>query len=179
MLVFGLVGHIASGKGTVVEYLKKNHNAIQYRFSKILDDILSRLYLENSRDNQINLAVKLRELHGNDVLARVLASDIKKDNPKLAIVDGIRYKEELEAFRALPDFKLVAVIADEEIRYKRMLLRGEKAGETKTTRKDFTNMHKRPTEIYIDALMQTADVTIANNGSSEELYKQIEGLVTL
>ena len=113
MLVFGLVGHIASGKGTVVEYLKKNHNAIQYRFSKILDDILSRLYLENSRDNQINLAVKLRELHGNDVLARVLASDIKKDNPKLAIVDGIRYKEELEAFRALPDFKLVAVIADE------------------------------------------------------------------
>ena len=60
-----------------------------------------------------------------------------------------------------------------------MLLRGEKAGETKTTRKDFTNMHKRPTEIYIDALMQTADVTIANNGSSEELYKQIEGLVTL
>lgn len=179
MIIIGLVGHIASGKGTIVSCLKETYGGKQYRFSKILDDILIRLYKENSRDNEINLAIKLRELYGDDVLARVLADDIKKEKPDVAVVDGIRYPLEVEALQTLPGFKLVAVITDEEARYQRTLLRGEKADELGTTREEFKKLHERPTEIYIDELIEKADSTITNNGTLEDLKKQVAQILKM
>jgi dephospho-CoA kinase len=50
-VVIGLTGKIASGKGTIKKYLVEIHNAEECRFSTVLRDILTRLNIENSREN--------------------------------------------------------------------------------------------------------------------------------
>ena len=88
-LILGFVGHMASGKGTAVNYLKKRHGATTYRFSGMLMDILGRLYLENNRDNLQRLSQILRENFGEETLAKTMAEDVKHDTNDLIAIDGI------------------------------------------------------------------------------------------
>lgn len=177
MLVIALTGKGGSGKGTVARYLIEKYDGRQYRFSYVLDDILKRIHKLNSRDNQINLALALRKLYGKDILAQIVKQDIDNEQPSLAVIDGLRYPEELSQLQKLPSFKLAAIKADNNIRYQRSIKRGEKAGEKTLTRTEFDALDKRDTEIHISALMKQADIVIDNNADLEHLYKQVDTLI--
>ena len=89
-IVIGLVGKMSSGKGTVAEYLEKNYGAVTYRFSTILRDILNRVGQDITRHNMQTLSTVMRENFGEDLLAKVIAEDARKDNHQIVIVDGVR-----------------------------------------------------------------------------------------
>ena len=63
-LILGIAGEIASGKGTVTQYIINEHKANSYRFSDMLRDILKRLYTEHSRENMQKLSTAIRENYG-------------------------------------------------------------------------------------------------------------------
>ena len=177
MIVIGLTGAPGSGKGTIAEYLVQKYDAAQFRFSKALDDILERVYQETSRHNEINIAMKLRELFGDDILAYVLKEDIMKAKPDLAVIDGMRFPAEYEMFKKIPGFKLLSVTTESQERYSRSLKRGEKAGETDLSKEEFDALEKRPAEIHVPEVMNMADATIDNNGSMEDLKKNIDEVI--
>ncbi|OGZ41894.1 MAG: hypothetical protein A3C80_04310 [Candidatus Ryanbacteria bacterium RIFCSPHIGHO2_02_FULL_45_43] len=179
MIIIALTGKKGSGKGTVADYIKIRHGAVVFRFSKILDDILIRLHLPHTRDNQIQLALDLRQLYGNDILAKVLAKDIQSTRPDIAVVDGVRYQDEWNIIKTLPNAKLIAMSANADKRYQRITMRNEKADDTGLSQEQFNEQEARKTELQIDSLLKIADHSIINDGTLDELNKKIEHVLSL
>jgi len=176
-IIIGSVGEIASGKGAISKYLLTQYHATEYRFSDILKDILERVHLDNVRKNLASLSLGLREYYGQDILAYALARDIENDDSQVIVVDGIRREADLKYLREMDNFVLVYVEADLEKRYERLIGRNEKQDDKMKTFEEFKKDHELETEVSIRELKDIADVIIDNNGTVEELHKQIDKLV--
>lgn len=176
-MIIGLTGPLATGKGTITEYLTSTHGAKAVKFSQPLRDMIHRCYVQETREAMSQLAQLMRAAYGNDILVRTLIKDLESMDVSIAVFDGIRYFDEFNALKERPDFQLWAVDTDLPIRYERIVTRGENAGEADLTLEQFTQQHELPTEQAIPELMTKADVTINNNGTLDELYAQIDKLV--
>ncbi|MFA6184352.1 MAG: AAA family ATPase [Parcubacteria group bacterium] len=176
-IIIGLVGEIASGKGTVVKYLTEKYGASNHRFSTMLRDILDRLHIKHSRETLQQASSMLRNTYGENILAKVMAGDTKEDKNKIVVIDGIRRVEDIEFLKKNPDFKLVFVDVSLEKRYERIVKREENSDDKNKTLKDFKFDAQREAELTIAGLREQADVILDNNGTLEELEKQIEELL--
>ena len=119
-IIIGLVGEIASGKGTVANYLINEHKAESFRFSTPLRDVLNRMHIEINRKNMQTLSTTLRKEFGQDLLAKIIAKDVETSKSNIVVVDGIRRMQDIKYLRTLPEFKLVHISADLEIRFNRI-----------------------------------------------------------
>ncbi|MFC1645266.1 AAA family ATPase [Patescibacteria group bacterium] len=175
--VIGLVGEIASGKGTVSAYLQEKYDGKIYRFSDVLRAILEVLHLECKRENLSNLSLSLRETFGENILSNALVKSVLKDENDLIILDGIRRKEELDFLGEIDGFKLVYVESNIESRYERIIERGENADDNSKTFEEFKRDHQMDAELRIKEMKGVADVVIENSGTLEELYEKADELV--
>lgn len=175
-IIIGLVGPLASGKGTVKKYLVEKYKAEDCRFSTILRDILNRANIEISRTNLQKVSTILRQNFGEDTLAKAIANDAKNFTADVIVVDGVRREADIKFLRELPNFILVSVEADSKIRYERMVRRNENKGDDLKTYEDFMKDHLAETEMEIPAVMNSANFKLNNNGSPEDLCKQIDQL---
>jgi len=114
-IILGLAGEMASGKGTIAKYATEKYNARTWRFSTMLRDVLDRLSLEQSRDNMQTLSTILRQNFGEELFARVMAEDVKKDTGEVIIIDGVRRFTDIENLKAMPGFHLVYIDVDQKI----------------------------------------------------------------
>lgn len=176
-LILGFVGPLCSGKEVSKKYLEEKYGATSYRFSMMLRDILNRIYVPISRENMQNLSLDLRNRFGSETLAKVIAEDAKNDQNEIIVIDGVRRLDDIAHLKDLPGFFLVSIDADEEIRYKRMLLRNENEGDSEKTFADFVADSQREAELEIPTVMAQAKHRIDNNGTLEDLYKQIDNIV--
>ena len=176
-IILGLVGPIASGKDTVKKYLEKKYGATGCRFSSILRDILERIDLPNSRENMQGLSTILRQKFGEDILAKAIASDAIKLKSNIVVVDGVRRMADIKFLKNATGFALVAVNARPKIRYERLVKRGENAGDTKKTFKQFLKDHQYETELDVPMLMKKAKYKLDNDGSLADLCRQIDKLI--
>ena len=176
-IILGLAGEMASGKGTVAEYMAVKYNAKSWRFSTMLRDVLDRLSLEQSRDNMQNLSTILRQSFGEELLARVMAEDVKKAVDEVIIIDGVRRLADIKYLREIPQFKLAYLEADMQKRYERITKRGENSDDAKKTFEDFKKAHADESELQIRDLKNRADFLIDNNGSYEDLYGQVDEIL--
>lgn len=176
-LILGFVGPLSSGKGTCCKYLAEKYGAKSYRFSSILRDVLTRLHLPHSRGNLQDVSLGLRNALGDDVLAKAIADDVKADTGNLATIDGIRRLPDIKYVRKLDGFHLVAVVADERVRYERLILRHENADDEQKTFSDFVKDGQQEAERQIAEIVSRAEFTVDNNGTLEELYQQLDKIV--
>lgn len=176
-IVIGFAGEIGCGKDTAVNYFKDRHSAATLKFSAVLRDILSRLYLDVSRENLQKLSTILRENFGQDIFSKVVARDVDNSKAKIIVIDGVRRQTDLENLKSLPGFKLIYIEADAAKRYERILKRAENAGDQTKTFNEFQKEGQAESENQIRELREMADVIINNNGSMDDLVKQLEALV--
>lgn len=176
-IIFGFVGLLSSGKGTATKYLSEKYHASTFRYSTILRDLVDRIYVEQSRDNLIRISECIRKLFGEDVLAKTIAQDAQKATGDLVVVEGIRRLADIEHLTKLPNFVLVEIIADPEVRYKRLVVRGENTDDASKTYEQFLEDHKRSTEMSILEVIPHAKERIDNNGDAESLYQQLDVLI--
>jgi dephospho-CoA kinase len=176
-IILGLTGLIASGKDVSKKYLGKKYGASSHRFSTMLRDILNRLYLPIDRNNLQNLSLDLRTRFGNDALARVIAEDVKNDPAEIVIVEGIRRLADIVTLKDLPNFYLVSVDAAPAIRHERLVKRNENVGDAAKTFAQFLTDEKREAELEIPTVMAQAKYHLGNNGTLEELYRQIDKII--
>ncbi len=73
---------------------------------------------------------------------------------------------------------MVYVTASLEMRFERIKNRGEKVGEKDLTFEQFKLDNERSTEVSIHEVAEHAEFRIDNNGSVEELYTQIDTMMT-
>lgn len=172
--IIGFVGLPASGKGEAARYLKEKYHAETFRFSTMLRDILGRLYVEQSRDNLIKISEIVRATFGEDILSKTMLRDISKSTAPLIVVDGIRRASDVTK---LPDFVLVEIFADIQVRYERLKARGENADDQTKTFAAFQADHERSTEQSILDITGAATERIDNNGTPEALYATLDKLI--
>ncbi|MCR4279109.1 MAG: hypothetical protein NUV81_04410, partial [bacterium] len=88
----------------------------------------------------------------------------------------IRRQADLDGFHGL-DITLVNITAPLEIRFDRIVHRGENDGETTMTWKQFEELERASTEITIGDIENRATITIENTGSTDDLKKKIASIL--
>ncbi len=175
ILVF--TGLPSAGKGTAAKYLVEKYGVQYFRFSTIIRDLLNRLYLPQSRENMFRISLVLRQNFSEDIFAKVMAEDVSRAENKIVVVDGARRLADIEHLGKLPGFQLIAIEADMKKRYERLIIRGENPDDNSKTWEQFQADHNLETELSIPELMSKATAVINNDGSLEDLYKQLDNLV--
>ncbi|KKS18058.1 MAG: hypothetical protein UU76_C0027G0002 [Parcubacteria group bacterium GW2011_GWC1_41_7] len=175
--IFGFVGLLSSGKGTAGQYLQKKYKASFFTFSQVLRDVLKRFHLEISRDYMIKLSEIMREAFGEDLLSKNIAQDVSEAETQYIVVDGIRRESDLIHLSQLPGFVLVAIEASEQVRYERLVKRGQNTDDATKTFEQFKADHTRSTEMSILDVLPLAIEHIDNNGTLEQLHAQLDALV--
>jgi len=176
-IILGFTGLPASGKGTAAKYFVEKYEAKSFRFSTIMRDLLDRLYMPHSRENMSHISTVLRQNFSEDIFAKVMAEDVKQAEVELVVIDGARRLADIEHLRKIPGFKLVSIEVEMKTRYERLIKRGENPDDNSKTWEAFQADHELETEQTIPELMSQADAVIDNNGTLEDLYKQLDKLI--
>ena len=174
-IIIGLTGPMASGKDVVRKYFEEKYGAKGCKFSTILRDVLDRLYLEKSRENLVALSTSLREVFGQDLLAKVIAHDSLANDAEIVVINGVRRNSDIVHLRNLPNFFLISINATPEVRFQRMVSRNENAGDATKTFEKFMAEHQFETEIQIPEVMSSAKFAIDNTEYEfPDLYKELD-----
>jgi dephospho-CoA kinase len=176
-IIIGLVGEIGCGKGTASRYLEENYGALTIRFSDVLRDILKKIYLQDSRENLQLLSKSLRESFGQDILSVAVCRKISDFKSGILVLDGIRREEDIACIKQMPSFYLVAIDAGLRVRFERIRARQENSGDNTKTWREFKKESLAESEVFIREMMQDADFRIDNNGTLDQMYNQIDGML--
>jgi|YelNatPaOPRAMG01_1025707.scaffolds.fasta_scaffold11743_4 dephospho-CoA kinase len=183
MKVIGLTGTIGAGKKTVKEIIQKKLTCYTVTLSDIIKAEIERRKGTLDRSTLQNMGNELRKRYGSHILA-MLAVEYMPKEKNFIIIDGIRNPGEVEYLKKKygKDFKLLAVDANEKIRFERLLSRGEK--KDPKTWEEFLEMDKRdkgfgepPWGQQVSKCLEMADFTILNEGSLEELERKVEEII--
>lgn len=171
-LVIGLTGPNAAGKGEVASYLEgKGFRA--HSLSDIVREEAARGGFPPEREHLIRTGNLLRREGGAGVLAERLAPRIGRRD----VVDSIRNPAEVEVLRRIPGFTLLAVIAGEEVRFRRMRARG-RSGDPATfeafLERERQENASDPSAQRIADTVALADHVVVNDGDLEALRAAVD-----
>lgn len=176
--IVGITGMNGSGKGTVVDFLKqkgfKHYSASDF----ILEEII-KLGLPQNRDSMILVGNKLRSEFGPGYIAEELIKRAKNDGGK-AIIESIRTVGEVEILKNSGG-KLLAVDADQKIRFDRAVKRGsvkdnitwEQFVEQENLESESTDPNKQ----NLIACRNLADDVVNNDGTLIDLENQVNDFI--
>jgi dephospho-CoA kinase len=185
MLVIGLTGSKAGGKGEVSEFLK-NRRFIYYSLSDMVREEAKKRGLENYTIKDLqDIGNDLRSKDGFGILAKMVIDkinvDIKQGKDKF-VIDGIRNPGEIDELRKLACFHLVSVGAPQEKRFE-WLLKRARVSDPKTWQ-EFLKMDARDKgdgELKIgqqvSLCMNTADFKIMNDSTIALLHEKIKEIL--
>lgn len=175
--VIGLVGRLASGKGTAARYLAERHGAAIVRYSDSLREGLGIFDLPVTRENMQDLSTVLRQRFGENVLARAVARRARLAGDSLVVVDGVRRLTDIEGLGDLPGFCLVALDLDQRVRFERCVARNENEGDAAMPFQRFQERDTSEAEEQIPEVMAHAKFTVDNSGTVEQLYAELDEIV--
>ncbi len=177
-MLIGLTGPNASGKGEVVKFLK-GKGFYPCSLSDVIREEVSKRGLGITRERLIEVGTELRRENGNGVLADRILDGIEED--KNYVIDSFRHPDEVKKFQTRPDFSLLLIQADPEVRFAR--IRERERESDPATLEEFLDLEKREAASQdsqgqqLTACEAMAEFKIANNGSLPELTQQISGLL--
>ena len=176
-IILGFTGEIACGKGKATKYISEKYHGSSHRFSTMLREVLIRLYLEQSRKNMQEISTVIRQTFGEDTMATVIYEDVKTDPNEMIVIDGVRRLADIKYLKQLPEFKLVYIDTSIENRYRRIVKRGENPDDNTKTLEQFKKDQEGEADMQISGLKDKADFVVDNNGTTEDLYAQIDAII--
>lgn len=174
-MIIGITGTIGAGKGAVVDYLKTKGFA-HYSVRDVLLEEVARRGLPPDRPSLRLVGNELRELYSPSYLVEHAYEDALARGGN-AIIESIRAYGEVDFLKEKGAI-LLAVDADQRIRYERIFARG-----LSTDSVDFDTwlVHEEQELVSTQThgqnllgVMERADYRITNNGSLIELNEQID-----
>lgn len=173
MKIIAFTGMPHSGKSEAVRIAKEKGIPVVRMGDMIWDETKNR-GLELTDKNVGKVANDMREKHGKNIWARRTVDVIKKLNErKYIVIDGIRNSEEIQYFKKklCNDMMIIAIEAPIELRIKRALSRGRT--DDSSNIKKIEERDKRELGWGLGDVISLADIIISNEGTLEELRKQI------
>ncbi len=177
-MIIGLTGRNGSGKTEVAQYLGSRG----FEYHSLSDEIreeIRRRGQEITREVLIEVGNELRCKFGAGVLAERILQRLEHD--RNYVVDSIRNPSEVELLRRRPDFKLLAVEADPEVRFERSRLRGRE-GAAQTLDQFMAEEARElnssdPTTQQLIATQNLADIVVKNEGSIADLHRELDEIL--
>ncbi len=180
MKIIGITGTLGAGKGTIVDYLTTHHGFKHFSVRGYLMQVIKAQGKEVNRDSLTHTANELRAQHSPSFIAEELYAEALKSGTN-CIIESIRTVGEVQALKSKGNFTLFSVDAYRKIRYERIVLRGS---ETDRISFDiFAANEEReltatdPNKQNLTACMQLADVHFTNNGTFDDLYRQLNQVI--
>jgi dephospho-CoA kinase len=181
MKIIGITGTLGAGKGTIVDYLISHHGFKHFSVRGYLTEIINARGLELNRDSMVAVANDLRAQHSPSYIVEQLLEQALVSGSD-CIIESIRTTGEITALRKRDRFYLLAVDADPKLRYDRVV---ERASATDNiSYETFLENEKRemtstdPNKQNLAACQALADFKLDNNHSFNELYTQVEEVLS-
>lgn len=176
MILIGLVGTFGAGKGTLTDYLVREHSFAHFSVSEFLADEGERRGLGRSRDVRADIANRYRA-EGPTRLMEAVYADAEKSGAERIIVEPQHTKAEAEFIKEKGGI-VIAVDADLPIRYERIQKRG--SPKDQVTYEEFVDHQTRemvnpdPNKNNLADAIAVADYYFLNNTSFEDFEADIE-----
>ncbi len=174
-MIIGLTGRNASGKTEVAQYLRSRGFEYHSLSDEIRDEIRRR-GRDITREVLIEIGNELRSRYGAGVLAERILQRLGQE--RNYVVDSIRNPTEVEVLRRRTDFTLLAVQAEPQVRFERSRLRGRE-GAAQTFDQFLAEEARElnsddPATQQLIATQSLADIVVKNDGSIEDLRRQLD-----
>lgn len=176
--VLGLIGTIASGKGTVARYLVEKYGFKRIIMGNLVRALARKLKLKPTRENLHNLQAKYRARYPHYFINKVIEK-IKSSKWERWVVDGIRHPDQAELLKKTFNAKLIFIDAPVVLRWKRAKKR-HRQKEAKENLKEFIKVEKKEEKVFnFNKTKKFADFKVINNKDKKELFKKIEKILRL
>ena len=180
-MIIGITGTIGAGKGTIVEYLINNKKFKHYSARDFISEEVNRRGLILNRDSLTSVANDLRATHSPQYVIEQLFYKAQKEGGN-AVIESVRTPGEITFLRKQPNFYLFAVDADSKLRFQRIKERASATDHIDF--KTFRSNEKRemstpdPNKQNLGKCIEMADFVFYNNDSMDELFAQVEKVLT-
>ena len=180
MKVIGVIGLNGSGKDEVLKYLHAKHAVPFLSTGDMVREIATKEGKEPTRENLQEISERYFHKFGKGYFVMLAAWKIRQNNWEIGGITGIRSFDDVKFLRSIfaKDFILISVyISNPEVRYNRMLKRGE--GRDPHTYAQFLKQDAAEEEIFhIRAAAQFANYSINNDGTLDDMHREIDRLVS-
>ncbi|MEK6940862.1 MAG: AAA family ATPase [Nanoarchaeota archaeon] len=182
MIKIGLTGYLGSGKTTVVDcFMEAGVTFYSLSLSDAVRAEASKRGIEPTRNNLQDLGNNLRVDFGHGGLAELVLKMLPENvSSGVVIIDGIRNPAEVEVLKKSGYFYLIAVIADFQVRYDRVVKRALSSDKSILSIEEFRNADNRDMGIgepsggqQVEKCVQIADTIITNNNTSATLKDSV------
>lgn len=179
-IIIGFVGPICSGKGEAIKYIVEKHGFISVSNSDQIREEIKKRGQDITRENLAVTAGDLRQKYGPGILAQRAWNKIKEQNPEKVVFDAIRTLGEVDFLNSLSNFHLIAIEADQKIRFERIKQRIIPGQTDPITWEGFLEAEKRDLGygMNIQDCIEMAEFHITNEGTEEKLYQQLDQILS-
>jgi dephospho-CoA kinase len=177
-LIVALVGMPGAGKSSCVDYLTNKGFPSVYFGGITLKEVEKR-GLEVNPENEKTVREELRELHGKEAYAKLIAKeidDLYASGQQYIVVDGLYSWSEYKYFKNLysKNAAIIAIAADRGLRHTRLAERKERPlTEDEVTSREYAEIEN----IEKGGPIANADYTIVNNESPENAFSQLDEIL--
>lgn len=175
-MIIGVTGTNGAGKGTVVDYLVQK-GFKHYSARELITEEIKKRGLSIDRNTMRLVGNDLREKNGADYIDRTFIADAEKNGFKDIVIESIRNVSSAQKLKER-GATLLAVDADRKIRYGRAVLRGSETDkvdfDTWVAQEEAEWDNTATHDMNVPAVMKMADYTLHNDGTLEELHKQVD-----
>ena len=180
MKVIGVIGQNGSGKDEVLKYLCAKHNIPFLSTGDMVREIATKEGKEPTRENLQEISERYFHKFGKGYFVMLAAWKIRQNNWEIGGITGICSFDDVKFLRSIfaKDFILISVyISNPEVRYNRMLKRGE--GRDPHSYEQFLRNDKAEEELFhIQSAARYANYSINNDATLDDLHKEIDKLVS-
>lgn len=168
MKVIAICGLPGSGKSTAIETIKDL--GIVIIMGDIIRNEAKKRNVEPTGDNLGKIAREIRETGGQDIIAKKCIDLMKKKSEEVVFVDGIRSIFEVNAFRKIWRFPILAIEMEEKKRSQRLFNRAR--SDDPKNLEDLRERDKREIEFGLHDVLSKADYIIKNDSTIEDLKRK-------
>ncbi len=161
-----------AGKATIVQAARKMRYGVVVMGDEVREET-KRRDLKPTPENVGKVMLQMRKESGHAAVAKRCIPKIEKTKSRIVVVDGVRSLYEADAFKNhFPKFKLLAIHASPETRFKRLFKR--KRSDDSAKWETFLERDWRELRVGLGSAIASADVMIVNEGKKETFGQEVQ-----